>query len=128
MFACAVARSSTDGLPSNYTDMMKGCCKSAPVESFASNCGLYCLSVGQSVADLNACFQSAGIYPGYIFCNGNLTATATGRPDSAKATGGAGPTSAAGQKGEGAMRQSMSKAGMGVVAMLMVSVVAGVFL
>lgn len=78
---CAVA--STQGLPSNYSDILGNCCKDAPVEKYADDCALYCLVVGQSVADINKCFQDGGVEPQLIVCNGNNTATATGTPSAA---------------------------------------------
>ncbi|KAF2274526.1 uncharacterized protein EI97DRAFT_402079 [Westerdykella ornata] len=132
--ACAVAHASAEGLPSNYTSLMESCCKKAPVEKFANDCGLYCLSIDQSVADLTRCFQDAGIQPGWIFCNGNNTASATATGAPSKTGGGAGATGGATGTGEprqtGAagvvnVRQSVSKAGLGVVAMLVVSAVFG---
>jgi hypothetical protein len=134
--ACAVAYASTDGLPSNYTDLMKGCCKDAPVNSYADNCALYCLSIGQSVADLQTCFQEAGINPGWIFCNGNNTATATATSGDSESTGGPSATgsktgSTGGADSTGAAsaimapQQGVSKAGLGMLAVLVVSVFAG---
>lgn len=125
--ACAVAYASPNGLPSSYSDLMKGCCKDAPVESYAGNCGLYCLSVGQSVADLTACFQGTGINPGYIMCNGNLTATATGKPDRKSR-----PTGDAANPGQSSSvaaalrpQERFSKAGLGMLAMLILSAATG---
>ncbi|KAJ4341791.1 hypothetical protein N0V87_001454, partial [Didymella glomerata] len=74
--ACAVG-STTASLASNTSSVFKECCKSAPVESFNGDCGYYCLSVQQSVSELQSCFMENGIKPGTIFCNGNNTATAT---------------------------------------------------
>jgi len=79
--ACAVAYRSPDGLPSDTKDKMSSCCKDADVSPFASDCGLYCLAIGQSVGDLTKCFQDQGINPSWIWCNGNNTATATATSD-----------------------------------------------
>lgn len=133
--ACAVG--STQGIPSNTSDAFTKCCKSAPVEQWNGACGYYCLSVQQSVADLQKCFQDNGVSAGSIFCNSNNTATATGRPSgSASATGtrgGASGTSSAGaSQSTGAapatVPQGVSKAGLGMLGMIVVSVFAGAML
>ena len=114
---------------------MGNCCKDAPVEKYASDCGLYCLSVGQSVADLQKCFQDDGISAQLIFCNANNTATATGKPDStsnptASGTKGSSTTAAhsTGAAPGLAVQQGVSKAGLGVLAMLVISAAAGALL
>lgn len=126
--ACAVAVASNEGLPNNYKDFMRACCKVAPVESFASECGLYCLSIGQSVADLNKCFQDAGVNPRYIFCNGNNTATATATEAPTDSTSNpTAPGSSANPQGVKSaapkviLRQGVWKAGLGILAILLLS-------
>lgn len=130
--ACAVAHASTDGLPSNYTDLMKGCCKSAPVEPFASDCGLYCLSVDQTVADLTNCFQKAGITPGFIFCNGNNTASATSKPSGTGASASGSAASSTSTKGAAAPatmpQQGLSKMVLVTVGLLFFSAATGALL
>jgi hypothetical protein len=133
--ACAVG--STAGLPSSYKDTLKKCCKSAPVESYENDCALYCLSVDQTVADLQKCFQEGGVSPQLIFCSGNSTATATGKPSGTQggsrsgspsgAESGASSSSAAAAVLR-APTQGLSKAGMGVAAMIFVSAVFGALL
>lgn len=146
--ACLVAHASASGLPSNYNSLMESCCKKAPVEKFANDCGLYCLAIDQSIADLTQCFQGAGIQASWIYCNANNTATATAT-DVVSKTGGASATGVATKTGKqngtgsatgtGAPRQtgaagvvnvqqSVSKAGLGVVAMLVASAVFGAML
>ncbi|KAF1930655.1 uncharacterized protein M421DRAFT_418129 [Didymella exigua CBS 183.55] len=130
--ACAVG-STAAALASNTSSVFKECCKSAPVESFNGDCGFYCLSVEQSVSDLQTCFMENGISPETIFCNGNNTASATGTP-----SGGASPTASrsAGTSGTGMSASGsagaangvvpqVSKAGLGIVAIIIVSVFAG---
>lgn len=134
--ACAVG--SVQGIPSNTSDAFKTCCKSAPVEQFNGACGYYCLSVQQTVAELQKCFQDNGVSPGSIFCNSNNTATATGRPSggaSASATtsrGASGTSSAGAGQSTGAapvvVPHGVSKAGLGMLGMLVVSVFAGAML
>ncbi|KZM28187.1 uncharacterized protein EKO05_0001618 [Ascochyta rabiei] len=136
--ACAVG-STTSNLASNASSVLKDCCKSAPVESFNGDCGYYCLSVQQSVSDLQSCFMENGIAPGTIFCNGNNTATATGTPTggpSSTASGTRGSSSgtsspgASGSTGAaaGIVVPQASKAGLGVLAMIVVSAFAGAML
>ncbi|KAF2680096.1 hypothetical protein K458DRAFT_256512, partial [Lentithecium fluviatile CBS 122367] len=143
--ACAVG--STSGIPSNYGDILKDCCKTAPVESYENACALYCLSVDQSVADLQKCFQEGGVSPQLIFCSGNSTATATGKPSgtsSSSGSSGSGSGSPSGTSGTsgtasgsgspgaaavlGAPTQGISKAGMGMAAMIVVSAIFGALL
>jgi hypothetical protein len=75
---CAVG--SISGVPSNTSDALSSCCKSAPVEQFNGDCGYYCLSYDQTVAELQACFMDNGVNPSTIFCSGNQTSSATGTP------------------------------------------------
>ncbi|PVH98769.1 hypothetical protein DM02DRAFT_657010 [Periconia macrospinosa] len=137
---CAVG--GHNGLPSAYNDALKKCCKSAPVESWANNCSAYCLAVDQSVADLIKCYQDNGVNAGEIFCRGNNTATATGKPSQASSSSGGNgqpsSTSAGGQGNgggngggngqNGAVAVGVSKAGLGMVAMVFVSAIFGMVL
>jgi hypothetical protein len=50
------------------------------VEQFNGDCGYYCLSYDQTVAELQACFMDNGVNPSTIFCSGNQTSSATGTP------------------------------------------------
>ncbi|KAI2615537.1 hypothetical protein GGR54DRAFT_612879 [Hypoxylon sp. NC1633] len=62
----------------NNTDIMAACCGSADVVSYYDGYGLYCLAVGQSVADLTSCLYAHGApYGTDVFCRGNTSATAT---------------------------------------------------
>lgn len=126
-------------LASNTSSVLKECCKTAPVESFNGDCGYYCLSVQQSVSDLQNCFMENGIAPGTIFCNSNNTATATGTPSggaSATASGTRGGSSGTNSPGAsesigaaaGIVVPQVSKAGLGVMGMILVSVFAGAML
>lgn len=135
--ACAVI--STQGIPSNTSDALKSCCKSAPVEPFnGASCGLYCLSVQQSVAELQACYMDKGVRPADIRCNGNNSATASSSPS--KTSGGSGGNGAS-ETGGAASGSStpgaavivgapvaVSKAGLGMLGMIVVSVFAGAML
>ncbi|KAJ4990019.1 hypothetical protein SVAN01_04482 [Stagonosporopsis vannaccii] len=134
--ACAVG-STTATLPSNASSVLEQCCKSAPVESFNGDCGYYCLSVQQSVADLQGCFMENGIPPQVIFCNGTNSATATGTPTrSASSSGssgsasGTGSPAASGSAGAaaGLVVPQVSKAGLGLLGTVIVSIFAGAML
>ncbi|KAK7431638.1 hypothetical protein QQZ08_001856 [Neonectria magnoliae] len=75
----------------NHTELMLSCCKEADVVSYYNDCGLYCLAVDQSVADLSDCLYGKGAAWEDVFCKGNesATATATGKvkiPASASAS------------------------------------------
>lgn len=132
--ACAVG--SINGISSDASSIFDKCCKSAPVEAFNGPCGYYCLAVQQSVADLQTCFQEGGIIPNQIFCNGANSATATSTPtSSARNTGADGSSTgspAANGTGApddtGAAAQVVSKAGMGMLGMIFVSVMTGTLL
>ncbi|KAF1840860.1 uncharacterized protein K460DRAFT_347229 [Cucurbitaria berberidis CBS 394.84] len=147
--ACAVG--SISGIPSNTSTILSSCCKSAPVEQFNGECGYYCLSIEQSVADLQKCFVEGGVSPSTVFCTGNNTATATGKPSSSasrsgsgspttgasRASGGgssgstttpSGPAKSTGAAPAGFAPQSVSKAGLGVMCMIVVSALAGAVL
>lgn len=138
--ACAVG--SINGIPTNTSDVFSSCCKSAPVEQFNGACGYYCLSVEQSVADLQKCFMDGGVNPSNIFCNSNNTATATGKPESSasptssgsRASGSAASTTRPGSQQSTAAApvvlapQSVSKAGLGMLGMIVISTIAGALL
>lgn len=67
------------GMPDtgNYTTLMFSCCGAADVVSYYGGCGLYCLAVGQSVADLSDCLYEQGAAWEDVFCRGDVNATAT---------------------------------------------------
>ncbi|KAB2101540.1 hypothetical protein AG0111_0g10270 [Alternaria gaisen] len=128
---CAVG--STTGIPSNTSDTLSQCCKDAPVEEFNGSCGYYCLAYDQTVADLNACFMDNGVNPSQIFCSGNNTASATGTPSgsgsASRTSGGNGPdaTGSSGSTGAAAP-MGVSKAGLGMLGMFVISAFAGALL
>lgn len=127
--ACAVG--STTGIPSNTSDIFSACCKSAPVEDFNDKCGYYCLSIQQTVAELQACFMKEGASPSSIFCSGNNTATATSKPTSsggATASGSKGSGTATSSSGAAQMSPCVSKAGLGMLGMVVASALAGALL
>lgn len=117
----------------NYSDVMHQCCKAASVEKYDNDCGLYCLAQEQSVGDLSSCLTSNGVNYGDAFCNHNQTATATAKVSGSESTGSASKTgSAASATSSGAAaatipQQSISKSGLGILALLFCSTVAGAF-
>ena len=130
--ACAVG--GTSGYPDSYKNVLKGCCKDAPVESWGNNCALYCLSVDQSIAELQQCWQNGGVRPGDIFCNGVQNSTATSTPT--KTNGGGakemGGSAASSTNSPGAayavVPQGPTKAGLGMLAVILGSTVFGALL
>lgn len=130
--ACAVG--GTSGVPSNYADILKGCCKSAPVESWNSGCALWCLAADQSIADLQKCWQDGGVAAGGIFCNQPNNATATEKPSGTgsgtKQTGSGGASSSTSSPGAAPVTvpKGVSKAGLGMLAVVLGSAVFGALL
>ncbi|KPM39021.1 hypothetical protein AK830_g7546 [Neonectria ditissima] len=61
----------------NHTDIMLSCCKDADVVSYYNDCGLYCLAIGQTVAELSDCLYGKGADWEDVFCRGNTSASAT---------------------------------------------------
>ncbi|KAL2215190.1 hypothetical protein M432DRAFT_642759 [Thermoascus aurantiacus ATCC 26904] len=117
----------------NYSDVMNHCCKVAKVQSYDNDCGLYCLAQEQSVGDLSSCLTSNGVKYRDAFCNHNQTATATAKVSSAESTGTStasktGTAASATSSGNAAVsfqQQSISKSGLGILALLFCSTVAG---
>ncbi|KAH7130724.1 hypothetical protein B0J11DRAFT_523951 [Dendryphion nanum] len=131
----ACAAGGTSGFPSTYPGAFSKCCKAADVETWGSNCAKWCLSVDQTVADLNKCLQESGVQPNQIFCRGNNTASATGTPTGrGSATRGPGASGTAAQSGAkestGAavpvvVPQVVSKASLGMVVVVLGSLFVG---
>ncbi|KAL1999400.1 hypothetical protein VTN02DRAFT_4576 [Thermoascus thermophilus] len=117
----------------NYSEVMHQCCKVASVENYNNGCGLYCLAQEQSVGDLSSCLTSNGIKYGDAFCNHNQTATATAKvsgstsTSTATKTGSAASATASGAAPATIPQQSLSKSGLGILALLFCSTVAGAF-
>ncbi|KAI0597373.1 hypothetical protein F4775DRAFT_560912 [Biscogniauxia sp. FL1348] len=80
----------------NHTEVMGQCCGAADVVSYYDDCGLYCLAVGQTVADLTDCLYAHGAAYQDVFCYGNTTATATASAASLPASASASVVSTAG--------------------------------
>jgi hypothetical protein len=127
---------------SNATAILDRCCKNAPIETYPGDCGYYCLAADQTVGDLIKCMQENGAGYTDVFCRGDQTARATGsvRPKETGTSRTQGPSAsrtgeqAAASSTEGAAsglvlgQKGVSKAGMGVLVMLGVSLVAGALL
>ncbi|KAI5300804.1 hypothetical protein KEM55_004835 [Ascosphaera atra] len=131
--ACAMPNSG------NHTEVLKQCCKHAPVETYGNKCGVYCLAIGQEMEDLRSCLtKQPGLGALDVFCAGKGNATATGTPTVTQTS-----TSASKTKGSDAKESSTSSAtetnaavvlnprvsvaGAGVLAMMICSAVFGTF-
>ncbi|KAK7403742.1 hypothetical protein QQX98_010481 [Neonectria punicea] len=66
---------------SNNTKIMAACCGDANVVSYYDDCGLYCLAIDQTVAELTECLLKEGAGDANVFCRGNTTDTATATKD-----------------------------------------------
>lgn len=74
--------------------------------------------------------MEGGVTPSSIFCNGQQTQTATGTPSASKTGKGSATNSAGASQSTGAaagvvVPQGVSKAGLGMLGMIVVSVFAG---
>ncbi|KAL4942089.1 hypothetical protein BDV06DRAFT_193097 [Aspergillus oleicola] len=130
--ACALNRVSD-----NYTSIMDECCKDADVEQYNDGCGLYCLAQGQTGQELLDCIADNGATNGEFFCGGNLTQTASAPAptstsddddedsDDASSTDSADSPDTT-DNAAVHLGQPVNKAGLGVLAMLVVSAVMGV--
>ncbi|KAL4965295.1 uncharacterized protein BDV14DRAFT_199992 [Aspergillus stella-maris] len=128
--ACAVT-----SVSDNYTTIMNECCKDATVENYNDDCGLYCLAQGQTGQELLDCISDQGATDGDFFCGGRLNETSSEPTptsddddedsDDASSTHDA---DAADTTDNAAVHlgQPVNKAGLGVLAMLVVSAVMGV--
>lgn len=133
--ACALPNSG------NYSAVMDKCCSPAKVTKYDDDCGLYCLAQDQSVQDLLDCIKgnSASTVHGEVFCSGNMSATATAAVPSSTgkdkdgdktgtATGTGAEASATGDENLGvAIKQPLSKGGLGVLVVLGFSALLGAF-
>lgn len=70
-------------------DLMAKCCKDADVVSYYGNCGLYCVTLGQSSEELSDCLYDGGTRWESVFCrdDGEGTTAVTGGDDIAKTAG-----------------------------------------
>ncbi|PYI11974.1 hypothetical protein BO78DRAFT_392659 [Aspergillus sclerotiicarbonarius CBS 121057] len=115
----------------NASSIMQKCCSPAPPTTYDNDCGIYCLAEKQSVKDLLSCIQSNGAVT-EPFCSGNLSATATAAVSKSSSTGGSktgtGTGSAASGTHTGAAEPvRVSKMGVGMLGMVVLSGVLGVW-
>ncbi|KAM5376241.1 hypothetical protein ACJZ2D_005612 [Fusarium nematophilum] len=64
----------------SYIDIMKACCGDAKVVSYYNDCGLYCVALDQTVADLEKCLLGKEPLPQDVFCSGKNTSSLTSDP------------------------------------------------
>ncbi|KAJ5594650.1 uncharacterized protein N7459_000858 [Penicillium hispanicum] len=115
-------------LSGNMSDVFDSCCKGDKPVKYSSDCGIYCLAQDQTVDDLQKCLTSKSNNYRDVFCNANLNATATAAASTTKSTstGTSTGTSTASSTKNAAPNQPISKTGLGLVAMLFCSALAGV--
>ncbi|KAF7587490.1 hypothetical protein BBP40_007188 [Aspergillus hancockii] len=125
--ACALPKTG------NYSDIMDKCCSPAKVTEYDDGCGLYCLAQGQSVKDLQNCMRDNGAKDGLFFCNKEQNATATESAPSSTKTGdktgtstGSGASSTSSGNAGFAIQPTVSKSGLGLLAMFFGSALMGV--
>ncbi|KAJ5550585.1 hypothetical protein N7535_001472 [Penicillium sp. DV-2018c] len=113
----------------NMTEVMDTCCKNAKPTKYDNDCGIYCLAQGQDINELQSCLTSkSGNYRG-VFCNAALNATATATGTTAATTTASKTSSGTGTSTESGatststdnaavVHKSVSKSGLGLVALL----------
>ncbi|KAL4932350.1 uncharacterized protein BDV17DRAFT_194725 [Aspergillus undulatus] len=132
--ACAITTNTDE-----TSSIMDKCCADANVETYNDDCSIYCLAQGQSGQDLLDCLKDEGATDGQYFCSAagaNLTQTATapvptatgnddGDDDEPSSTDDAEDPETT-DNAAVTLGQPVNKAGLGVLAMLLVSAVMGV--
>lgn len=143
-------RDAACGMPNekNNSEILKSCCKKAPVETYPNKCGLYCLAIDQELHELQSCLQKFNVGAN-AFCNntagGNATATGTPTMTTSSVLSTETSTEAASKTGDktadktssttasdptstnAAIVPHLSTAGVGVLAMMVCSAVFGAF-
>jgi hypothetical protein len=122
----------------NYNALMSHCCGPAAVTGYYNNCGLYCLAQGQTVGQLVDCLTADGVEYSDVFCNTNMSATATaavtgGGKDGATSSGSGGGfsfTSATGRSSSSGgvvvrVDGVVSKVGLGIFALVVCAMGSG---
>lgn len=84
-------KDATCGLSYNkkHIQIMKECCGEAQIVSYFDNCGLYCVALGQTTAELQKCMWDQGAAWEAPFCSNTTGASLTADPKipaTAKAT------------------------------------------
>lgn len=116
-------------LSGNMSTVFDDCCKGDAPVKYNNDCGIYCLAQGQTVEELSSCLMSKSNNYRDVFCLGkqNATATASATTTMATATGTATGTGTTTGTNAAVLGQPVSKAGLGVLAMLVCSVFMGAF-
>lgn len=117
----------------NMSSAFTQCCKGNGPVQYDNGCGIYCLAQEQTVQDLANCLMSRSNNYGGVFCNDNQpNATATTPPSSTPGIATSTPTGTGGiatstsNHNSAVMGASVSKMGMGVLALLFGSTLMGV--
>jgi hypothetical protein len=114
----------------NMTSVFDTCCKGDSPVKYDSNCGIYCLAQGQTVADLSDCLMSKSNNYQDVFCEGKQNATATAAATTTRSTGTSTSTTTATStttSTNAAGVNGVSKGGLGVLAVLVCSGIMGLF-
>lgn len=114
-------------LMGNMSTVFDGCCKGDAPVKYDNDCGIYCLAQGQTVEELSSCLMSKSNNYQDVFCLGKQNATATARATTTKATATGTKTGTATGTNAAVLGQPVSKAGLGVLAMLLCSAFMGAF-
>ncbi|OQE18774.1 hypothetical protein PENSTE_c017G09422 [Penicillium steckii] len=117
----------------NITEVFDTCCKGNSPVKYNDDCNIYCLAQGQTKKELTDCLtEKSG--DNRIFCgagkpNATATAEATTTKETGTSTGTSTSSSSSGTSTEtnaAVLNQPISKTGLGLVAMLFCSALAGV--
>ncbi|KAJ5767521.1 hypothetical protein N7533_000104 [Penicillium manginii] len=115
----------------NMTDVFDSCCKGNSPVKYNDDCNIYCLAQGQTKKELSDCLTDKSKNYSGIFCgagkdNSTATASATTTKETGSATGTSTGKGSSTSTGAAIISQPISKTGLGLVAMLFCSAVAGV--
>lgn len=117
----------------NMTKAFDSCCKGNSPVKYNDDCNIYCLAQGQTKQELQDCLTDKSKDFSHVFCGGGkanstATASATTTRETSDSTGTATSSGAdsATSTGAAVMSQPISKTGLGLVAMLFCSALAGV--
>lgn len=118
-------------LTDDMSSVFDECCKGDGPVKYNNDCGIYCLAQGQTVSELSSCLMSKSNNYGGVFCNNskpNATATEAATTTESTASGASGTsttTSTSTSTNAAVVHTPVSKAGLGVVAMLVCSTLMG---
>ncbi|KAJ5624804.1 hypothetical protein N7510_001113 [Penicillium lagena] len=119
----------------NITDVFNDCCGQATPHTYANDCSIYCLAQGQDIDKLRSCLQTKSDNHHDVFCNtANASATATdvgvgntSATKAPKATKTSSGSSVSHTENAALANQPVSKADLGVVALVFCSALMGLF-